>query len=332
LPALDDSEASIYFGSGSYFATNLVPNVNVFGLITRNQETGFRAAIIAPDDHGVSGELVWEPIHKEGSGLSFEEWRLWVQVAGQSPIVTPLLPAPWILSDRYAFPNVSASLSDLPSAGTYSLTPLDLSGEFSAAPASEVPTPRFAGPEFAEWYALMTDALIRSVSEIKHSYRPTDGLNFESLALTNNPLEIRVSAPPRLLMPRWEYQLNQLVGAMTLDQAQFTNSFPIFRSVQFPGRPLSNVPGLNRIGGARSANASSSGDNMGTNWLREEYLAVSSKVKEELKLSVWAVSRPQAEYFPNDRVRIGLMTDEAEILAAIRSGSTNQVFGAVAQP
>ena len=36
--------------------------------------------------------------------------------------------------------------------------------------------------------------------------------------------------------------------------------------------------------------------------------------------------RPQAAYFPNDRVRVGLLANEAEILAAIRNGSTNQVF------
>ena len=60
--------------------------------------------------------------------------------------------------------------------------------------------------------------------------------------------------------------------------------------------------------------------------VRAGFEGLISPGSDTLYVQTWTIVRPQAAYFPNDRVRVGLLTNEDEILAAIRNGSTNQIF------
>jgi serine/threonine protein kinase len=301
-------------------ADSFVPSVTDWSLSVAPVSSGFTATIVAPDTRSVDGILVWEPIQSGNGDSIYPTWRMWVIVEGLDPICSKPFPAPVDLPLRFAFPK-NFSAKESPGNGI-DLTPLDLSNEAQPKPSRFISYPAFAGPiRFDEWFPTMTNALDQAIAELVNEQGAETFGEFHGLIAQNNLVQLSISAPPTTLMPRWNYQMDMIRAFGTLEQTDYKARFPSYRVAlgtwsPFRARPATE-PGK---------------DLMGIRWMEDTYPKLVAGAKEGLWLRTYMPQRPQAAYFPNDRVRIGLMTDEAEILAAIRSGSTNQVFGAVAQP
>ena len=302
-----------------------VPYAGTPMLEPRDSPTGFSVTVVTSDTGITDGELIWEPILGENPEAPFQKWRCWVAVKGAPVICSEPLDSPISLSRRFAFPRLSLShLTLIPGPlKSYWVTPLDLLHDSTTKPSAALPNPTFNGPTFEQWYPELTNALAQAIADVKSTYGAPTNRDFRFIVVTNGPVWFQIQAPPVALESRWEYQLQQFWGAFTLSQAEFTNRFPIYESQSGRAFRVPSGPGQRRT---------EIPDWIGTNYLRNAYQKAAARAEEKLTLKAAVDGRLQSSYFPNDRVRIGLMVDEAEILAAIRSGSTNQVFGAVAQP
>jgi hypothetical protein len=278
------------------------------------------ALVIAPDSQALTGNLVWEPISSPAGTEIYPNWRLWVEVQGLAPIQFNPGRAPWNLPRSFVWPNAN-SLDATNGLLVLDLTPLDLATTQTASHIGTLPSPVFAGPGYSEWIQALSNSIDRvfDPTGFQVAGPAFQGAN-QTMASSNEFLSVVCVVPNAAFMSRWGLASDLFKLALTRDANAVVERFPWQQSARFRGGNLLFYPGNPSIPG------------LGSRSFESYYEWEKSKAQERLRLWVSRYSRPQSAYFPNDRVRIGLLTDEAEILAAIRSGSTNQVFGAVAQP
>ena len=278
-------------------ANQMVPLTDVF-LERPLLASPLSGVVVSPDHQQTSGELVWEPmLVKKDNNATFPLWRFWICATNQAPVQLHSGVAPWPLPHSFVWPTFRS----VPN-GSIGVSPLHLDESDTGNRSGVVPSPSYHGPSLNEWLALMTNSL----AECFNAVAQTNGVTQKQMQLgevwfSNKVLSVSGYVPQELL-PRLHLALDKAVHLLTLSDAEY---------VQRYGEPFG--PGFGDSPRLPSQ-------------VHAIFKDLTRPGSEKLIVQTLSYPRPQAAYFPNDRVRVGLVANEAEIMAAIRNGSTNQVF------